>query len=113
MIKGDQGYDTMELEEVVGKLRFHELNMRKKETCFNLVQDPGMYYGVPSTSFINASSDNADGEVCFVAASGRSTWGKRQQASNHSSSTRSMPLSVKAAEEHLALIASFVASYEN
>ncbi|KAM0049847.1 putative transcription factor interactor and regulator CCHC(Zn) family [Helianthus debilis subsp. tardiflorus] len=89
-----------------------------------------MYYGVPSSSSINASSDIAtaflshecgaskivtevDGEVCFFIASGGSTKGKRQQASNHSSSTMSIPLRVKATEEYLALLASFVASYEN
>ncbi|MFS7936068.1 hypothetical protein Hanom_Chr05g00411061 [Helianthus anomalus] len=51
--------------------------------------------------------------MCFVSASGGSIGVKRQQAGNQSSSIRSMPLSVKAVVEHLALLASFVASYEN
>ncbi|XP_021975042.1 uncharacterized protein LOC110870148 [Helianthus annuus] len=53
---------------------------------------------------------NEDGDVCFVAASGGSTGAKRTSASKQSSSVKSMPMSVKSAEEHLALLASFVAS---
>ena len=113
MIKREANYESMDLEEVVGQLRAYELNMKKKDTGYDQVQDPGIYKGISSSSTHNASSDsatafltceseqvdvNADGDVCFVAASGGSTGGKRQQSSNQNSKTKSMPLSVKAAE---------------
>ncbi|MFS7930396.1 putative transcription factor interactor and regulator CCHC(Zn) family [Helianthus anomalus] len=102
--------------------------MKKKETRYDQVQDPGVYNGIPSSSSPNASSDsatpilsceneqvttNVEGDVCFVAASGGSTGVKRQSATNQTSNTKCMPMSVKAAEEHLVLLASFVAIYKN
>ncbi|KAJ0742622.1 putative transcription factor interactor and regulator CCHC(Zn) family [Helianthus annuus] len=128
MIIGEADYDTKELEEVVGKLRAYELSMKKKDTGYDQVQDPGIYNGLTSSSSHDASSDSAtaflscdneqvtvneDGDVCFVAALGGSTGVKRPSASKQTSSAKSMPMSVKFAEEHLALLASFVASYEN
>ncbi|KAJ0507000.1 putative transcription factor interactor and regulator CCHC(Zn) family [Helianthus annuus] len=128
MIKGEADYETKELEEVIGKLRAYELSMKKKDTGCDQVQDPGVYNGLTSSSSHNASSDsttaflsceneqvtvNEDGDACFVAASGGSTGTKRTPTSKQSSSAKSMPMSVKSAEEHLALLASFVASYEN
>ncbi|KAJ0466681.1 putative RNA-directed DNA polymerase [Helianthus annuus] len=128
MIKGEADYDTKELEEVVGKLRAYELSMKKKDTGYDQVQDPGIYNGLTSSSSHDPSSDSAtsflscdneqvivneDGDVCFVAAVGGSTGVKRTSTSKQSSNAKSMPMSVKSAEEHLALLASFVASYEN
>ena len=94
MIKKEADYDKKDLEEIIGKLRAYDLNMRKKETGYDHVQDPGVYKGFPSSSsFLNASSHsataflsseneqavfNSDGEVCYVASSGSSTGGKRQ-----------------------------------
>ena len=83
MIKGEADYETKELEEVVGKLRAYELSMKKKDTGYDQVQDPGIYNGLTSSSSHDASSDSAtaflscdneqvivneDGDVCFVAA---------------------------------------------
>ncbi|KAJ0541141.1 putative RNA-directed DNA polymerase [Helianthus annuus] len=128
MIKGEADYETKELEEVVGKLRAYELSMKKKDTGYDQVQDPAVYNGLTSSSSHNASSDSAtaflsceneqvmvnqDGDVCFVAASGGSSGVKKSSASKQSTTAKSMPMSVKSAEEHLALLASFVASYEN
>ncbi|KAJ0723344.1 hypothetical protein HanOQP8_Chr08g0297061 [Helianthus annuus] len=128
MIKGEADYETKELEEVVGKLRAYELSMKKKDTGYDQVQDPAVYNGLTSSSSHNASSDSAtaflsceneqvmvneDGDVCFVAASGGSSGAKKTSAAKQSSSAKSMPMSVKSDEEHLAILASFVASYEN
>ncbi|KAM0052178.1 putative transcription factor interactor and regulator CCHC(Zn) family [Helianthus debilis subsp. tardiflorus] len=128
MIKGEAEYETKELEEFVGKLRAYELSMKKKDTGYDQVQDPGIYNGLASSSSHDASSDSAtaflscdneqvtvndDGDVCFVAVAGGSTGVKRTSTSKQTSSAKSMPMSVKSAEEHLALLASFVASYEN
>ncbi|KAI3503879.1 hypothetical protein L1887_32343 [Cichorium endivia] len=129
MIKREANYEEKDLEEVVGLLRAYDLNMKKKETGYCQVQDPGVYKGIPpSSTFHNASSDtataflscdneyittNSDGEVCYVATSGGSNGDKNKQASNQHGTKRTMPLSVKAAEDHLALLASFIASYEN
>ncbi|MFS8007693.1 hypothetical protein Hanom_Chr14g01264061 [Helianthus anomalus] len=55
---------------------------------------------------------NADGDVYFVAILGGSTGAKRTPVSNQNNNTKSMPMSVNAVEEQLALLASFVASYE-
>ncbi|KAJ0576078.1 putative transcription factor interactor and regulator CCHC(Zn) family [Helianthus annuus] len=102
--------------------------MKKKDTGYDQVQDPAVYNGLTSSSSHNASSDSAtaflsceneqvmvnqDGDGCFVAASGGSSGVKKSSASKQSTSAKSMPMSVKSAEEHLALLASFVASYEN
>ncbi|KAJ0449140.1 hypothetical protein HanHA89_Chr17g0725051 [Helianthus annuus] len=128
MIKGEADYETKELEEVVGKLRAYELSLKKKDTRYDQVQDPAVYNGLTSSTSHNASSDSAtaflsceneqvmvnqDGDVYFVAASGGSSGVKKSSTSKQSSSAKSMPMSVKSAEEHLALLASFVASYEN
>ncbi|MFS7993296.1 hypothetical protein Hanom_Chr12g01092401 [Helianthus anomalus] len=129
MNKNEPKYSTKDLEEVVGKLRSYELNIKKKETRYDQLQDPGMYYGI-SSSTRNASSDStivflstenepdrvityAEGDACFVDSSEGSTAGKRQQGGDHGRSNKSMPLSVKYDKEYLALLVSFVASYEN
>ncbi|MFS7997132.1 hypothetical protein Hanom_Chr12g01138131 [Helianthus anomalus] len=59
MIKGEADYETKDLEEVVGKLRAYELNMKKKEIGYDQVQDPRIYKGIPSSSSHNASSNFA------------------------------------------------------
>ena len=129
MIKREADYENKDLEEIIGMLRAYDLNMKKKETGYDQVQDPGVYKGIPSSStYHNASSDsattflscdnefvttNSDGDVCYVAASGGSNGSKNRQTSNQMSATRCIPLSVKSTEDHLALLASFIASYEN
>ncbi|MFS8021495.1 hypothetical protein Hanom_Chr16g01428041 [Helianthus anomalus] len=79
MMKGEAYYNTKELEEVVGKLRAYELNMKKKKTGYDQVQDPGICNGLPSIFF---DTVNEDGDVCFVAASGGSTGAKRTSTTN-------------------------------
>ena len=45
MIKGNDQYKQMNLEEVIGKLRAYDLNLQKKETGYDQIQDSGMYFG--------------------------------------------------------------------
>ncbi|MFS8001166.1 hypothetical protein Hanom_Chr13g01187061 [Helianthus anomalus] len=104
MIKNEPAYCINDLEEVVGKLRSYELNIKKKETRYDQVQVPRMYNGISSSSTRNASSDTS--LVGSIAS-------KRQQGGDNGGNNKFMPLSLKAAKEHLALLVSFVASYEN
>ena len=54
MIKGNEKYKEWNLEEVIGKLTAYDLNLQKKETGFDQVQDLGMYFGKKSSSNIAA-----------------------------------------------------------
>ncbi|KAI3802114.1 hypothetical protein L1987_30240 [Smallanthus sonchifolius] len=44
LIKENIKYKTMSLEEVLGKIQSHDLNMKKKETNMEHIQDPSMYF---------------------------------------------------------------------
>ena len=135
MIKDKPEFETMTLEEVVDRLRNYELNMRKKDTKANQVQDPGLYHAnIPSasskatdsgtTAFFSGDSKefkgslrvDSDGQCSFVASSGSSQARNNSSTSAGSASnnkTTRMPMNVKTVEEQIALYASFIAAYEN
>ena len=75
----------MDLEEVIGKLRAYDLNLQKKETGYDQVQDPAMYFrkkpsnvgsGSGITAFYTGEADDSitssqiNNEVCGLIASG-------------------------------------------
>ncbi|KAI3813964.1 hypothetical protein L1987_18700 [Smallanthus sonchifolius] len=49
LIKENVKYKTMSLEEVLGKIQSHDLNMKKKETNMEHIQDPSMYFAKSSS----------------------------------------------------------------
>ncbi|KAI3805298.1 hypothetical protein L1987_27535 [Smallanthus sonchifolius] len=48
LIKENVKYKTMSIEEVLGKIQSHDLNMKKKETNMEHIQDPSMYFAKSS-----------------------------------------------------------------
>ena len=95
-------------------------------TYTDLIQDPSIYHGKKSSAVASTSGgvtafyseDNTFGDEestvkgAFKASSGSER--KVTQSSEKSSKGhRSMPMSVRSAEDHLGMLASFVASYEN
>ena len=128
MIKGHAEYKDMDLEEVIGKLRAYDLNLQKKETGYDQVQDPGMYFGKkPSnvgsgsgvTAFYTGEADDCNStpqinkEVCCPTASGDTQNVKSSVTRQSSKSLKSMSMSVKSAEEQLNILVAFMSSYEN
>ena len=136
LMRENKEFDKIDLETAVNKLRNFELNMVRKETPTDQVQDPGMYgakvtgssssrsessayysKGEPNSSSDGHATLNMDGDICFVAGGSNSS--KPQSSTGNFSTSASsmnysnMPMSVKSAEQQFALYASFIASYEN
>ena len=128
MIKENSEYSNWTLEDVIGKLRAYDMGMQQKETNADFVQNPSLYHGkkvsstVSSTGGVTAffsgeadsldEQNDAEGNYAFVAT-GDSGKSRVPQIGNNGNRIKAMPMSVKSAEDHLALLASFVASYEN
>ncbi|KAI3776002.1 hypothetical protein L1987_45762 [Smallanthus sonchifolius] len=58
LIKENIKYKTMSLEEVIGKIQSHDLNMKKKETNMEHIQDPAMYFAKTSAPTSSGSHVN-------------------------------------------------------
>ena len=129
MIKENAEYSKWTLEDVVGKLRAYDLNMQQKETSSDFVQNPSLYHGKKMssnasliggvTAFLSGETESKDEnyetEGGYGFAASISDTGKSQIPLNGNSGKgfKEMPMSVKSAEGHLAMLASFVSSYEN
>ncbi|KAI3814329.1 hypothetical protein L1987_19080 [Smallanthus sonchifolius] len=48
LIKENEKYKTLSLEDVLGKIQSHDLNLKKKETNMEHIQDPSMYFAKSS-----------------------------------------------------------------
>ncbi|KAI3811040.1 hypothetical protein L1987_20756 [Smallanthus sonchifolius] len=90
LIKENVMYKTMSLEEVLGKIQSHDLNMKRKETNMEHIQDPSMY---------------------FAKSSGKTGSGFSANTNSLSSGTHS--LNQRVADDYPAMFSSFMASYEN
>ena len=126
MIKGNERYKEWSLEEVIGKLRAYDLNLQKKETGYDQVQDPGMYFGKkPSsstaigsgvTTFFTGETEESNtipqssSDCCYLTTSGEAGNVKGSVTRHSSKSFKSMPMSVKSAEEQLNILAAFMSS---
>ncbi|KAI3712446.1 hypothetical protein L1987_71003 [Smallanthus sonchifolius] len=86
----------MSLEEVLGKIQSHDLNMKKKETNMEHIQDPSMY-------FPKSSGKTGAGVAFFSGFS----------ANTSSSSSGAHNMNHRVADDYLAMFSSFMASYEN
>ncbi|KAI3825338.1 hypothetical protein L1987_06820 [Smallanthus sonchifolius] len=98
LIKENVKYKTMSLEEVLGKIQSHDMNLKKKETNLEHIQDPSMYFsnllcsGVPTYSGHTSHSE-------FSATTASTSSGSH--------------MNQKVADDYLAMFSSFMASYEN
>ncbi|KAI3825408.1 hypothetical protein L1987_06891 [Smallanthus sonchifolius] len=117
LIKENVKYKTMSLEEVLGKIQSHDLNMKKKETNMEHIQDPSMYFAKTSgktgagVAFFfgdvqDTSNDHCSGVPIHSSHSGFS-------ATTASTSSGSHNMNQKVADDYLAMFSSFMASYEN
>ena len=101
--------------------------MQRKETSADLVKDPSIYQDKKSNSSSSTSGgvtafytgdiepDNEESvrHGAYIASSGYNCKGMPSTLDNSSKGLKSMPMSVKSTEDHLGMLASFVASYEN
>ncbi|KAI3802322.1 hypothetical protein L1987_30452 [Smallanthus sonchifolius] len=120
LIKENIKYKSMSLEEVLGKIQSHDMNMKKKETNMEHIQDPSMYFAKTSgktgtgVAFFSGDAQETSNDQCsgvplhygHSSHSGFST-------TTTSSSSGTHYMNQKVADDYLAMFSSFMASYEN
>ncbi|KAI3744718.1 hypothetical protein L1987_57809 [Smallanthus sonchifolius] len=119
LIKENVKYKTMSLEEVLGKIQSHDMNMKKKETNMEHIQDPSMYFaksvGKSGTgvAFFSGDAQESSNDQC----SGVPIYSGHTSHSGFSATTASTSsgshVNHKVADDYLAMFSSFMASYEN
>ncbi|KAI3774040.1 hypothetical protein L1987_48583 [Smallanthus sonchifolius] len=114
LIKENLKYKTMSLEEVLGKIQSHDLNMKKKETNMEHIQDPSMYFAKSSgktgvgVAFFSSDTQDVSNDHCFGLPSHSGL-----SANTTSSSSETHNMNHRVADDYLAMFSSFMASYEN
>ncbi|KAI3825179.1 hypothetical protein L1987_06655 [Smallanthus sonchifolius] len=98
LIKENIKYKTMSLEEVLGKIQSHDLNMKKKETNMEHIQDPSMYFAKTFGKTVPIHSGHS-------SHSGFSATTASTSSGSH--------INQKVVDDYLAMFSSFMASYEN
>ncbi|KAI3742536.1 hypothetical protein L1987_60221 [Smallanthus sonchifolius] len=119
LIKENVKYKTMSLEEVLGKIQSHDMNLKKKETNLEHIQDPSMYFaksvGKTGTgvAFFSGDAQESSNDQC----SGVPIYSGYTSHSGFSATTASTSsgshVNQKVADDYLAMFSSFMASYEN
>ncbi|KAI3813979.1 hypothetical protein L1987_18717 [Smallanthus sonchifolius] len=119
LIKENVKYKTKSLEEVLGKIQSHDMNMKKKETNMEHIQDPSMYFaksvGKSGTgvAFFSGDAQESSNDQC----SGVPIYSGHTSHSGFSATTASTSsgshVNQKVADDYLAMFSSFMASYEN
>ncbi|KAI3775985.1 hypothetical protein L1987_45745 [Smallanthus sonchifolius] len=113
LIKENVKYKTMSLEVVLGKIQSHDLNMKKKETNMEHIQDPSMYFAKSSgKTGAGVAFFSGDTDVSHHHCSGVSSH-TCFSANTTSSSSRTHNMNQRVADDYLAMFSSFMASYEN
>ncbi|KAI3819433.1 hypothetical protein L1987_13268 [Smallanthus sonchifolius] len=70
LIKENIKYKTMSLEEVLGKIQSHDMNMKKKETNLEHIQDPSMYFAKSAgksgngVAFFSGDAQDSSNDQC-------------------------------------------------
>ncbi|KAI3786631.1 hypothetical protein L1987_40454 [Smallanthus sonchifolius] len=114
LIKENVKYKTMSLEEVLGKIQSHDLNMKKKETNMEHIQDPSMYFAKTSSktgagvAFFSGDTQDVSNDHCSGVPSHSSF-----STNTTSSSSGTHNMNHRVADDYLAMFSSFMASYEN
>ncbi|KAI3810956.1 hypothetical protein L1987_20645 [Smallanthus sonchifolius] len=119
LIKENIKYKTMSLEEFLGKIQSHDLNMKKKETNMEHIQDPSMYFAKTSgktgigVAFFSGDAQDISNDKC----SGVPIHSGHSSHSGFSATTASTSsgshMNQKVADDYLSMFSSFMASYEN
>ncbi|KAI3810707.1 hypothetical protein L1987_20329 [Smallanthus sonchifolius] len=119
LIKENVKYKTMSLEEVLGKIQSHDMNMKKKETNMEHIQDPSMYFAKSAgksgtgVAFFSGDAQESSNDQC----SGVPIYSGHSSHSGFSATTASTSsgshVNQKVADDYLAMFSSFMASYEN
>ncbi|KAI3821549.1 hypothetical protein L1987_09117 [Smallanthus sonchifolius] len=114
LIKENVKYKTMSFEEVLGKIQSHDLNMKKKETNMEHIQDPSMYFAKSSSktgagvAFFSGDTQDVSHDHCSGVPSHSGF-----SANKASSSSGTHNMNQRVADDYLAMFSSFMASYEN
>ncbi|KAI3773930.1 hypothetical protein L1987_48469 [Smallanthus sonchifolius] len=114
LIKENVKYKTMSLEEALGKIQSHDLNMKKKETNMEHIQDPSMYFAKSSgktgvgVAFISGDTQDVSHDHCSGISSHSGF-----SANTTSSSSGTHTMNQRVADDYLAMFSSFMASCEN
>ncbi|KAI3808308.1 hypothetical protein L1987_24257 [Smallanthus sonchifolius] len=116
LIKENVKYKTMSLEEVLGKIQSHDMNLKKKETNLEHIQDPSMYFaksvGKSGTgvAFFSGDAQESSNDQCPIYSGHTSHSGFSATTASTSSGSH---VNQKVADDYLAMFSSFMASYEN
>ncbi|KAI3775882.1 hypothetical protein L1987_45639 [Smallanthus sonchifolius] len=119
LIKENIKYKTMSLEEVLGKIQSHDMNMKKKETNMEHIQDPSMYFAKSTgksgtgVAFFSGDAQESSNDQCSgvpIYSGHSSHYGFSVTTASTSSGSH---LNQKVADDYLAMFSSFMASYEN
>ncbi|KAI3686998.1 hypothetical protein L1987_80688 [Smallanthus sonchifolius] len=114
LIKENVKYKTMSLEDVLCKIQSHDLNMKKKETNMEHIQDPSMYFakssGKTGTGVAFFSGDTQDTSTEHGSGVPNQTG---FSANTAPSSSGPHHMNQRVADDYLAMFSSFMASYEN
>ncbi|KAI3773958.1 hypothetical protein L1987_48498 [Smallanthus sonchifolius] len=109
---------TMSLEDVLGKIQSHDLNLKKKETNMEHMQDPSMYFaktdgksgsGVALFSGDGPDNSNENSSGCSY----QSGFSATRSNSPGSQPLNSHHVTQRVAEDYMAMFSSFILSYEN
>ncbi|KAI3815438.1 hypothetical protein L1987_15105 [Smallanthus sonchifolius] len=113
IIKENDKYKTMSLEDLLGNIQSHDLNLKKKETNMEHIQDPSMYFA--KTSGKSGSGDGQDNSNENVSGYSYPSgfFANTSIPSSGSQPSNSQHVSQRVAEDYMAMFSSFVASYEN
>ncbi|KAI3819600.1 hypothetical protein L1987_13441 [Smallanthus sonchifolius] len=109
LIKENVKYKTMSLEEVLGKIQSHDMNMKKKETNMEHIQDPSMYFAKSAgksgtgVAFFSGDAQESSNDQC----SGVPIYSGHLSHSEFSSTTASTSsgshVNQKVADDYLAI----------
>ncbi|KAI3802412.1 hypothetical protein L1987_30544 [Smallanthus sonchifolius] len=119
LIKENVKYKTMSLEDVLGKIQSHDLNMKRKETNMDHIQDPAMYFaktsGKTGSSVALFSGDGQDNTSEHKSGASSQTGFSTSTSNSVSGShnTNSYNMNQRVADDYLAMFSSFMVSYEN
>ncbi|KAI3762426.1 hypothetical protein L1987_52856 [Smallanthus sonchifolius] len=110
LIKENAKYKTMSLEDVIGKIQSHDLNMKKKETNVEHIQDPAMYFakssgktGIGVAFFSGNGQDNTSEHVSRVSSqTGFSA--NTSTSSSGSHNTTYVHMNQRVADDYLAIV---------
>ncbi|KAI3815556.1 hypothetical protein L1987_15227 [Smallanthus sonchifolius] len=128
LMKENPKFYELTVEEAIGKVQAHDMNLRRKESSGRpQIQDPSMYHGTTSTSKSSSSgialftgnpteedhSTGCGGHACYASGSGLGSHHQNTSRNPPATSSANNSAIARIAEDHVALFSSCMLAYEN